>query len=310
MESWTASIATGDTFEMNFPLRRADGFFRWHLTRVLPVRDSAGRIIRWFGTNTDIDDQLRAERLLEEAHRVNATLNRIGRLLNAELDLAKLVQTLTNEATALCHAEFGAFFYNVIDDKGESYTLYALAGVPREAFAKFPMPRNTAILGPTFRGEGVVRLDDVTKDARYGKSPPYHGMPKGHLPVCSYLAVPVVSRDGEVLGGLFFGHSRPAVFTERDEQLLVAVGVQAATAIDNARLYERERRARATAERTEQRTAKLHLITSALSRALSAEEAMSIVIRETLPVMGRRPAASCFSTGGVRASKLSSSTEK
>ena len=60
-----------------------------------------------------------------------------------------------------------------------------------EAFAKFPQPRATAVFAPTFRGEGAVRLDDVTQDPRYGKSPPYFGMPPGHLPVRSYLAVPV-----------------------------------------------------------------------------------------------------------------------
>ena len=63
-------------------------------------------------------------------------------------------------------------------------------------------------------------------------------MPPGHLPVRSYLAVPVVSRSGEVIGGLFFGHPEPGVFTERAERLVVGVAAQAAVAIDNARLYE------------------------------------------------------------------------
>jgi signal transduction histidine kinase len=63
-------------------------------------------------------------------------------------------------------------------------------------------------------------------------------MPGGHLPVVSYLAVPVVSRSGEVLGGLFFGHSKAGVFTERHERLLTALGAQTAIAMDNARLYQ------------------------------------------------------------------------
>ena len=58
---------------------------------------------------------------------------------------------------------------------------------------------------PTFKGAGVVRSDDILQDPRYGKNDPYYGMPKGHLPVRSYLAVPVTSRTGEVIGGLFFG---------------------------------------------------------------------------------------------------------
>ena len=68
------------------------------------------------------------------------------------------------------------------------------------------MPRNTAIFAPTFAGEGTVRSDDILKDPRYGHNAPHKGMPDGHLPVRSYLAVPVRSRSGEVLGGLFFGH--------------------------------------------------------------------------------------------------------
>jgi signal transduction histidine kinase len=77
-------------------------------------------------------------------------------------------------------------------------------------------------------------------------------MPKGHLPVTSYLAGPVTSSRGEVLGGLFFGHEKPNVFTERHERLLMKVAAQVAIAIDNARLYEQAVTARAEAERASQ----------------------------------------------------------
>jgi signal transduction histidine kinase len=78
---------------------------------------------------------------------------------------------------------------------------------------------------------------------------PHHGMPKGHLPVRSYLAVPVVSRSGEVIGGLFFGHHETGVFGERTERFIVGVAAQAAVAIDNARLYDNVRRAAEERER-------------------------------------------------------------
>ncbi len=164
-------------------------------------------------------------------------LNRVGRALASELDLERVVQAATDAATELCGAQFGAFFYNVTNDAGESYMLYTLSGVPREEFAKFPMPRNTAVFAPTFAGEGIVRSDDITRDARYGRSAPHHGMPRGHLPVRSYLAVPVVSRSGEVLGGLFFGHAETGVFTERAERIVAGIASQAAIALDNARLF-------------------------------------------------------------------------
>jgi signal transduction histidine kinase len=129
-----------------------------------------------------------------------------------------------------------------MNESAESYMLYAIAGVPREEFSKFPMPRNTQVFAPTFAGEGVVRVHDIRKDPRYGHNEPHHGMPHGHLPVASYLAVPVVSRTGSVIGGLFFGHPEPGMFSERSQMLVEGVAAQAAVAMDNARLFREAQR--------------------------------------------------------------------
>jgi two-component sensor histidine kinase len=114
------------------------------------------------------------------------------------------------------------------------------------------MPRNTQVFAPTFTGADILRSDDIRKDPRYGKTGPHFGMPEGHLPVTSYLAVPVVSRSGEVLGGLFFGHERPSVFTERAERIVAGIASQAAIAIDNARLYHSAQTEIAERRRAEQ----------------------------------------------------------
>jgi PAS domain S-box-containing protein len=165
-------------------------------------------------------------------------LYRTGLALAGERDLKKIVQEATDAARELCGAQFGAFFYNVIDARGESYMLYTLSGVDPAKFANFPMPRNTEVFAPTFNGEGVVRSGNIRKDPRYGKNAPRKGMPDGHVPVTSYLAVPVVSRTGAVLGGLFFGHSEPDVFDEKAERLVSSVAAQAAVAIDNSQLHD------------------------------------------------------------------------
>lgn len=167
------------------------------------------------------------------------TINEVGQSLSAELDQKKLVQKVTDAARELSRAQFGAFFYNHIDYSGESYTLYTVSGVPVEKFSQFPMPRNTAVFAPTFAGEGIIRSDDITQDPRYGKNAPFSGMPAGHLPVVSYLAVPVRSRTGEVIGALFMGHEEKGVFTEREEKLVAGLASQIAIAMDNARLFER-----------------------------------------------------------------------
>lgn len=181
------------------------------------------------------DRQRRAE---EHADTIE-TLHRVGATVAAELSLDKVVQSVTDAATHLTGAEFGAFVYNASDDSGDSYLLYALSGAPKDAFAGFPNPRSTELFRPTFRGEGVVRLEDVATDHRYGRNAPLFGMPEGHLPVRSYLAVPVTSRNGDVLGGLFFGHSQSGVFTDRHERLAVGIASWAAVAHENATLYQK-----------------------------------------------------------------------
>lgn len=165
-------------------------------------------------------------------------INQVSRTIAGELDLQALLQSVTDAATSVSRAEFGAFFYNVVNSDGESYMLYTLSGVKREAFANFPMPRNTKVFAPTFTGAGVVRSDDITRDPRYGENAPYKGMPTGHLPVKSYLAVPVISRSGEVLGGLFLGHKEIGVFGEQEEAVVQGIASYAAVAIDNSRLYQ------------------------------------------------------------------------
>lgn len=166
----------------------------------------------------------------------------IARAIAGDVELTELVQIVTDAATRWSGGKFGAFFYNVTDASGEAYSLYTLSGVPRSTFENFPMPRKTAIFAPTFDGTGILRSDDIRKDPRFGANEPYFGMPKGHLPVVSYLAVPVVSRTGEVHGGLFLAHDEPGVFDEEAEETVAAIAAHAAIAIDNARLLEAARR--------------------------------------------------------------------
>jgi PAS domain S-box-containing protein len=69
LEAWKHSLKTGQPYEIEYRLRRNDGTYRWHLGRAVPHRDESGKIVRWFGTNTDIHDQKEARAALEEAIR-------------------------------------------------------------------------------------------------------------------------------------------------------------------------------------------------------------------------------------------------
>jgi PAS domain S-box-containing protein len=253
IQRWKAAIASGEPDEMVFPLRAHDGTFRPFLTRVQPLKDDSGHVGRWFGTNTDISEQNRITEALEEERSRLETLNEVMARVSSELNLERLVQAVTDAGVAITGARFGAFFYNIIDAGGDALTLYTISGVAREHFSKFPNPRATKVFAPTFKGEAPLRSDDILCDPRYGHNAPHRGMPEGHLPVRSYLALPVKSRSGEVMGGLFFGHPEPARFTARHEELLIGIAGQAAIGIDNARLYDAAQR-----EIAERREAESH----------------------------------------------------
>ncbi len=102
LDRWRAAIAAEIPFEMAFPLRRHDGEFRWFLTRATPVRDSSGKLVRWIGINTDIDDQKNAETALAEAVRAREELlamvsHDLRNPMNAALMAATQIEFLTDE---------------------------------------------------------------------------------------------------------------------------------------------------------------------------------------------------------------------
>lgn len=241
-------------------LELADGrvFERFSKTRYVDDR-TVGRV--W--SFRDITQWRRTEEALRDETRLLEITNRTGAMVASTLDLPSLVQTVTDAATQLSGAAFGAFIHNENDASGDAYMPYTLSGVPREAFEHFAHSRASPLFSPTFGGETVIRCDDVLTDERYKKIAPHYDVAAGQLYLRSYLAVAVSSRAGEVIGGLFFGHPSPGVFTDRTERLITGIAAQAAVAIDNARLYkaaqhaaeerrallESERAARSEAER-------------------------------------------------------------
>ncbi|HYH08676.1 MAG TPA: GAF domain-containing protein [Thermoanaerobaculia bacterium] len=231
---------------------------------VLPLRirgETAGTITCYYRTPRVAISELELDAAAAFAEMASVALSTerydqladVARDVAGRLDLDAVVQRITDAATVLTGAQFGAFFYNVLRADGEAYTLYTISGVPRSHFEKFPMPRNTHVFEPTFSGSGIVRSANILKDPRYGRNAPYNGMPAGHLPVVSYLAVPVKSRTGEVLGGLFFGHPEEGVFGETEEKVVEALAGHAAVAIDNVRLYEKLERDRTVLRKEERR---------------------------------------------------------
>ncbi|MEO8127826.1 MAG: PAS domain S-box protein, partial [Bryobacteraceae bacterium] len=120
MEIWTNAIRSGQPLEMEFPLRGADGRFRTFLTRVQPLKDSEGRLVQWFGTNTDVDELKRLEVSLHQSQvRLNSALA-AGSIGTWTWDIVKDIMTAD---------EFTARMFSVEPDE-------AARGVPAEVYVR------------------------------------------------------------------------------------------------------------------------------------------------------------------------------
>ncbi len=102
---WTASLESRQPFEMEFPLRGVDGRFRMFLTRAQPIRDDQGGIVRWFGTNTDIEElqrhQREREQLFTEAEDARKEAIELSRQLTVERDKLQLTNQSLAEASRM-----------------------------------------------------------------------------------------------------------------------------------------------------------------------------------------------------------------
>ncbi|HZV34078.1 MAG TPA: PAS domain S-box protein [Verrucomicrobiae bacterium] len=199
------------------------------------MRDGRGRI-RLQGVMVNITELKEAEEALREETRMLETVNRIGTLLTGQLDFTKLVAAITDAGKQVTGAKYGAFFYKRSESVDEAMALYVTPGATREIFEQLPLPRHRPGTPPMEVERDAVRIHDLLE----GKQ--LHAAPKGkHSPpldaMRSYLAIPVVSQNNEVLGGLLFGHPMPGIFTERAQHLLAGIASEAAIALDNARLY-------------------------------------------------------------------------
>jgi PAS domain S-box-containing protein len=196
-----AKIRAGEKIDHYETIRqRKDGTRVSISLTVSPLRDDKGEIVGASKIARDITEQSRLLQMATEHGRNTERLGEVGAVVASSLDRDAIIQKVTDIATELTRAEFGAF-------------------------------------APTFDSDTPVRIDDVTADPGHGKNVSTSGLPAGHRAVRSYLAVPVKGVRRNVLGGLVFGHSQAGVFSEQHERLAVGIASWASVALENARLY-------------------------------------------------------------------------
>lgn len=237
-----ARIQAGENLEhYQTERRRKDGRIVHISLTISPICDAEGRTVGASKIARDVKDLHNAQEALRQRTRTLEGVNRISSHLVAELDLNRIVQGVTDAAREVSGAQYGVFFCDQsVVGGGSQPTLFTLSGAATVEFERFGLPRHSPLLSPTFRGEPIIRSGDLTADPRFASA-----LAGVALEVRSYLAVPVISRSGEVLGALIFAHRTPHFFSEETERIVSAIAAQAAMAIDNAKLYhalERELR--------------------------------------------------------------------
>ena len=242
VERWTAALRTGEPYEIEFRLRRAsDGAYRWHLARAVAMRGGDGEIVRWFGTNTDIEER----RVAEDRQ---SFLAEAGRVLGSSLDYQ---QTLTDVARLAvpriadwCAVDI--FVANRLERLALEHADPLKVTLAREL--QETMLTASAVAGATaIRTHDPVlvrEIDDAALET--------FGFDERRLEIArllaprSYVTVPLVAR-GEVFGSISLVTAESGrIYGEDDLKLAQELAKHAAAAIDNARLYdEAERRGRA-----------------------------------------------------------------
>lgn len=206
--------------------------------RAAPIRDPQGNIVGAVMVFHDAKAKREAADALCEETQALRILNETGGAIAAQLDIDAVGKRVADAATEISGAEFGAFFYTNTDPHGHVLTLHTLSGAAPDQLARLEQPQARLLFESIFAGKPAIRIDDILDDPRCAARVPQLGKLAGQQSLRSYMAVPVISRTGAVIGGLLFGHSAPGVFTERAEHIVTGIAGYAAIAIDNARLFQ------------------------------------------------------------------------
>lgn len=238
-ESIINSIKRGEKIDHFHTTRlRKDGTAIDISLTVSPIRDQHGNIIGASKIARDITAQKKAEESVRRYSQKLEVLNAIERSITENLDIESIIQKVTDATTQITGAGFGFFFYRQLGEKDESCPIYTLSSVSPPILKNFS-PREAAdFFREIFNDTRVVRINDIRLEPKYINAAPHFGITGDQLPMVSCLTVPVISKSGNVIGGLFFGHTEPRIFKEEHEGFVTALAAQASVALDNSHLYK------------------------------------------------------------------------
>jgi PAS domain S-box-containing protein len=271
-ERWEEAVQTGEPFETEMRFRGADGSYRTFLTRGTAVRDASGAIRTWYGTCTDIEDQKHNEESLR-------FLGESGEILASSIDIESTLRALARLTTESI-ADWCAVY--IFDEPETTLRPVAIANRDRTAAAtmrryveRYPLVVGSRLarIAATGKAQLVGTIGSEILD-EYARFPDFHAF-IASLQLRSSIVVPIVAR-GHTLGVLQALTSHDRVLTDGDLRLAELLAKRAAVAIDNAMLYDEQRR-------TARRLRFMAQASENLAHSLDLEETIATIVRLPVP---------------------------
>jgi PAS domain S-box-containing protein len=244
-------VRKGQPFELEYRLRAADGTYRWFLARTRPIRDSYGRIIKWFGSSTEIEEHKRAQEEREELLRAEqiaraeaeAAASKLRRLQSVtdsalpELTLDQMLRELLARLRSAVQGDTASVL--LLGPSGRELVPVASVGLEEEVEAGITVPLGHGIAGRIATSDSGLIFNDVSEVEMVNSLIRQR--------ISSLVGAPLKVEES-VIGVIHVGSVKPREFSEEHLDLIQLVAHRAALAIERTRLHGNERAARAVAE--------------------------------------------------------------
>ncbi|MDB4880266.1 MAG: domain S-box [Gemmatimonadetes bacterium] len=287
MRRFQEAVTSRSAYEAQYRLRLRDGSYRWYRARGVPVLGPDGAVREWVGLFNEVDRMIRRDEAMQflvdagaalaETLEEKATLDTLARLAVDQLADGAMI-TLVREGGRLEHVTTRSRDGHTAAFAAETERLYPL---PSDASSGYPRAIRTGepeLIPPgAFHEDILPRLAaDATHLERLRRLEMYSGM-----------VVPLVAR-GHIIGAMTLvlqGRERRRPFDAADLALATELGRRAALALENARLFDAERHARDSAERSAELTRRLQEITAAFARTISVQEVAKTTLSQGLDAL-------------------------
>jgi formate hydrogenlyase transcriptional activator len=238
LDKWFKIIASGEPGEIEARVRRFDGEYRWFLFRTVPVRDDQGKIVRWHGTNTDIEDRKRAEAALHWSETLLAGQKRVVEMIAKGDALPRILDALCRAVEEQSSDVLSSFL--LLDANGTHLRHGAAPRLPQSYIDAIDgvavAPTGGSCITAAYRAAPVV-VSDIAVDPLWAD---YRHLPLAHgLRAC--WSAPIISSEGKVLGTFAMYYREPRSPSPQDLYVLEQIASLAAISIKHQRAEEKLR---------------------------------------------------------------------